>query len=344
MFTTLKMDNEKFTSTWHSYADHFQGVLSNLFDTGESSDVTLFCDDQVKFKAHKFILKSCSPVFESILNETNDSKAIVYLRGVNQLELKPILSFIYFGQASFYQERMKEFLKIGKDLQIIDVPEEEEMVDIGENMAEKPQHDVILDEVSSDDYESVDENELESSTARYKISQQTVPSDSSQCPQCNAVFKHRGDMLKHVRFKHEGVSFPCNQCDYKAMTQPHLKTHIESVHEGVKYPCNQCDHKATKQSHLKTHIESVHEGVKYPCNQCDHKATKQSNLKQHIKEVHEGVKYPCSQCNYKATDQRNLKRHVESVHEGMKYPCSQCDYKATRKSYLKIHIDSKHEC
>ena len=52
------MANEKFTLTWHSYARHFQGVLGNLFDTVESSDVKLVCDDQVKFKAQKFILKS----------------------------------------------------------------------------------------------------------------------------------------------------------------------------------------------------------------------------------------------------------------------------------------------
>ena len=78
------MANENFTLTWHSYTDHFQEVLSNLLDTGESSDVTLICDDQVKFKAHKFILKSCSPVFENILNETDDNlKSVVYLRGVN---------------------------------------------------------------------------------------------------------------------------------------------------------------------------------------------------------------------------------------------------------------------
>ena len=84
--TTLDMTNEKFTLNWRSYANHFQEVLGNLFDTGESSDVTLVCDDQVKFKAHKFILKSCSPVFENILNETKDSKSVVYLRGVNQSE------------------------------------------------------------------------------------------------------------------------------------------------------------------------------------------------------------------------------------------------------------------
>ena len=48
------MANEKFTLTSHYYASHFQEVSANLFDTGESSDVTLVCDDQLKFKAHKF--------------------------------------------------------------------------------------------------------------------------------------------------------------------------------------------------------------------------------------------------------------------------------------------------
>ena len=278
------MANEKCMLTWHSYTSHFQGVLGNLFDTGEFSDVTLVCDDQVKFKAHKFILKSCSPVFESILNETNESKSVVYLRGVNQLELKPILNFIYSGQASFYQERMKDFLKIGKDLQIKEikeVPEEEKMVDIdiGENMAENPHHDVISEEVSSDDTESVDENEV----ARYECRQQkSVPSDSYKCTQCYVVFNRRHHMLRHVRSKHDGVRYPCNQCDHKATCESNLKRHIESVHEGVKYPCIQCDYKATQQFNLKIHIESVHEGVKYPCSQCDYKATQQSHLKRHI--------------------------------------------------------------
>ena len=263
------MANEKFTLTWHSYASHFKEVLGNLFDTGESSDVTLVCDDQVKFKAHKFILKSCSPVFESILNETNDSKSLVYLRGVNQLELKPILSFIYSGQASFHKERMKEFLKIGKELQIKEIkemPEEDEMADNGEDVVDKTQQDLILEEVAMDDTD--------------------VPSYSSQYPPCNSVFKHRSALLKHVRNIHEGVSYPCKQCDYKAKHQSNLKKHMKSVHEGMKYPCGQCVYKATRPDRLKIHIESVHEGVIYPCSHCNYKASQQSNLKRHIELKH----------------------------------------------------------
>ena len=280
------MANEKVTLTWHSHTSHFQGVLGNLFDTGESSDVTLVCDDQVKFKAHKFILKSCSPVFESILSETNDSKSVVYLRGVNQLELKPILNFIYFGQASFYQERMRDFLKTGKDLQIKDikeVPEEDEVADNGENIVETQQDD-ISEEVLSDD--NVDENEIGSFTASSESSQQALPSDSSPCPKCNVVFTHRKNMQRHFRYEHQGIRFTCKDCDYEAKQKFHLIAHIAKVHDGVKYPCSQCAHKATTKYRLKRHIESVHEGVKYPCRQCDFKATQQYALRRHIELKH----------------------------------------------------------
>ena len=204
----------------------------------------------------------CSPVFESILDETNDSKSVVYLRGVNKLELKPILEFIYSGQASLYQERMTDFLKIGKELQIkeiTEVPEEDDMVDNGEKMTEEPQPDVILEEVLNDVNDSDNENEISSYTTGHESSQQiSVPNDSSQCTQCNAVYAHRDSMLRHIRMKHNGVKYPCSKCDYKATVQSNLKRHIESVHEGVKYPCNQCNFKATQQSHLKRHIESAH--------------------------------------------------------------------------------------
>ena len=181
------------------------------------------------------------------------------MRGVNQLELKPILNFIYSGQASIYQERMEDFLKLGRDLKIKEIkelPEDDEMADIRENVAEKPHQDVLSEE---DDNKSVDENEFTSSFDSYESNQQiSVPSNTSQCPQCDAVFANKHNMLRHVTSKHEGVKYPCSQCDYKATEQSKLKRHIESVHEGMKYPCSQCDYKATTQSNLKRHTDSKH--------------------------------------------------------------------------------------
>merc|ERR1712126_723835 len=285
----FKMTNEKFTLTWHSYASHFQEFLSNLFVSGESSDVTLVCDDQVKFKAHKFVLKACSPVFESILQETNELKTVVYLRGVNELELKPILEFIYCGQASFYQERMKEFLKVGKDLQvkeIEEVPEADENKVVEENIEGDTHQEIIDEETYSDDIDSVDEPEIGSSATEETDQQVSVPSNSTQCPQCDAVFTQRHNMLAHIRCIHEGLKFPCSHCDYKATKQSHLKKHIESIHEVLKYPCSLCNFKASQKHCLKRHIESIHEGVKYPCSLCEVEISSQSYLIRHMKMKH----------------------------------------------------------
>ena len=96
---------------WHTYSDHLKLMMQNLMESSESADVTLVCDDKARFKAHKFILNACSPVFKymnSELPQKNDS--VIYLRGVLSKELESILQFIYLGQATFYQDRMNEFL------------------------------------------------------------------------------------------------------------------------------------------------------------------------------------------------------------------------------------------
>ena len=47
------MHSEKLNLTWHSYANQIQELMRHLLMSGESSDVTLVCDEQVKFKTHK---------------------------------------------------------------------------------------------------------------------------------------------------------------------------------------------------------------------------------------------------------------------------------------------------
>ena len=81
------------------------------------------------------------------------------------------------------------------------------------------------------------------------------------CNQCDYIATKRGDLLNHIKSRHEGVKYPCDQCDYKATFQVALKTHIKSIHERVKYSCDQCDFKATRKDYLSVHIKSKHEGI-----------------------------------------------------------------------------------
>ena len=95
---------DQFNLNWHSYNDHLKEMMHNLLLSHESSDVTLVCEDKTKFKAHKFVLNACSPVFNSIISDLPQKDPVIYLRGIQAPEMKSILQFMYLGQATFYQD------------------------------------------------------------------------------------------------------------------------------------------------------------------------------------------------------------------------------------------------
>ena len=101
---------EQFNLNWHTFNDHLKEMMKHLMQSNESTDVTLVCEDRTKFKAHKFVLNSCSPLFQSIINDLPQKDPVIYLRGVLAPEMKSILQFMYLGQATFYQDRMKKKL------------------------------------------------------------------------------------------------------------------------------------------------------------------------------------------------------------------------------------------
>ena len=64
---------------WHTYNDHLKDLMQHLMQSNESSDVTLVCEDRTKFKAHKFVLNACSPIFQSIINDLPQKDPVIYL-------------------------------------------------------------------------------------------------------------------------------------------------------------------------------------------------------------------------------------------------------------------------
>ena len=106
------MNQEKFNLTWHSYTDHLREMLNDMMSSDELTDVTLVSEDKKKFRAHKVVLSASSSVFKSIISDTNLFSPIIYLRGIQSFEIESILQFIYLGEATFYQERMNEFINV----------------------------------------------------------------------------------------------------------------------------------------------------------------------------------------------------------------------------------------
>merc|ERR1712243_529069 len=125
------MAQEQLNLNWHTYSYHLKTMMENLMQSNQSTDVTLVCEDKTRFKAHKFVLNACSPVFQSIINDLPQNEgSVIYLRGVLSPEIRSILQFMYLGQATFYQDRMNEFINVAKSLEIKEISKDVECDDV----------------------------------------------------------------------------------------------------------------------------------------------------------------------------------------------------------------------
>jgi len=282
------MNQEKYNLNWHTYTDHLREMLHKMMKSNELTDITLVCDDKRQFKAHKIVLSACSSVFKNIISDLPQNSSVIYLKGIQHQEMESILEFMYLGVATFYQERMNEFLNVAKNLEIKEISKN-----------------VEYDNVSSTDPE-IPDNEEETENVELQTNTDLKRNVSS------SKSKEIID-TSQIQRTSEG-RFNCDQCQSKFTKKYGLISHIQSIHEGVKYTCGQCDQQFTQQGNLTVHIKSKHEGVKYACNQCDYQATQRSSLLTHIRAKHEGLRFECSQCEFQSTQKGILTAHIKLKH------------------------------
>ena len=227
------MHPEMYTVTWHSHQDYLREIMRGMMTSEDFTDVTLVTDDKKTLKAHRNILSACSPVFKNILQmEINKSHPVIYLRGIQYLEIESILQYIYLGEAKFHEERMNEFLSVSKSLEIQELSKDVEI--------DKPQIDP-----SHQNQEYVTKAENVEHNNITEVKQEYILESNEEESKNREIIKL-------------GSKFQCSQCDKLFSNNKSVHRHIRSVHEGVKYACNQCDHQATQQSNLKTHIKRKH--------------------------------------------------------------------------------------
>ena len=115
------MQSEKYKINWHTYSDHLREMLQDMLKIYKFTDVTLVCDDQIQFKAHKLVLSACSEFFQRIIRDIPQQESVIYLRGIQHQEMESILEFMYQGKATVYKSRMDEFLKVANDLEVKEI-------------------------------------------------------------------------------------------------------------------------------------------------------------------------------------------------------------------------------
>ena len=228
--------NKKISLNWQTFQKHTKDLLTDLHTSSKYSDVTLVCDDKTQFKAHKFVLSSCSAVFEDILS-SNVNWPVIYLRGILKEEMEAVLQFMYLGEATVYQDRMNEFLNVARDLNLKDIGKN---IDITDDLKQPLGQSSFL---NSTDYQSVGDED-----GKY------------QCPQCDYKTSKMWHLKPHIKSMHEGIKYPCQQCDYQSSDLSNLRQHIKVVHEGLRFTCPElnCDYKTTRSNILKYHLQIKH--------------------------------------------------------------------------------------
>jgi len=361
----LTMDPKIFNVTWPSYVEHLTEILQSLWNSGEMTDVTLFCEDNIQFKAHKIVLCASSPIFKKIIGDTNSSNQVIYLRGIQSHEMESILRFIYLGQTSFYQNRIEEFLNVAKILEIKEISAYKNDL---QKKTEKEAIKTFVKDVSIQNSQITSKNlEIKKISAVKTDLQKKGEKEAMQTffekepiQESKNTAKIQGEISMEIvktefqeketkteekaiqMFLKEEKTKPEKEKNDKKLQKK--KNDIKPDRDSFQFACHYCERRFRFRNNLFKHLKATHDTkYKYFCDRCEKKFAKERSLRIHIQSVHEDIKIKCDQCDFRGSEPRRVQHHVKSVHEGVRYPCDKCDHKATQLSHLRLHIQAQHE-
>ena len=109
------MDAQKNQFSWDNFKGNLKESFQDLYMDPKFADVTLLSEDLIPIQSHRVILSSSSPLLNKILSFNNP---VLFLKGVRNQELQPLLEFIYTGNTRIEENNVDNFMKTAKELQI----------------------------------------------------------------------------------------------------------------------------------------------------------------------------------------------------------------------------------
>ena len=242
----------------------FQTVISHsLAELHDFTDVTLACDDG-QIQAHKFMLATCSSVFQEILRDNNHQHPWIYLRGVKTNFLRQTLTFMYTGQVEVAQPDIDHFLQVSHDLKIrgLSRPQNDE------NDKEPTLEDNVKTFEEDKDLSTDKQNGIDSGFNCKKEEETNDTSTISNEPPFmeldnkNEEFEDTTDstikdtingmMMKEFEY------WKCKECGKLMQEKNNLKRHIETHLKGLLFTCQMCKKTCKSSNSLSVHKSRFH--------------------------------------------------------------------------------------
>ena len=105
------------------------------------------------------------------------------------------------------------------------------------------------------------------------------------CDKCEATYKEKASLTRHIKRTHDINYVTCDQCENKFTNKDCLLSHIRIVHtEKKNYECEICEKKFKTAQLAKNHKNTVHVTTRaFACDQCDKSFNNKDTLILHVK-------------------------------------------------------------
>lgn len=168
-------------------------TFGDLFRNKILTDVTLLCEDKVKIEAHKVVLCAGSNFFREFFTSSTRDHLTLYMRGIRRDQLMPLIQFLYCGETTVPNNKVKEILTIAKELEISTLDKEKLRRDIGHTFEDKMRQDFKIVKQEST---SIQEKEP-------PIEADFVSMPELSCQYCRFVGFNEESFEKHTKFAHK---------------------------------------------------------------------------------------------------------------------------------------------
>jgi len=119
------MDPQLLCLRWNNHQTNLVNVFDQLLQNEAFCDVTLAVDGKT-IKCHQMVIAAASPYFQSIFTENTCRHPIVFLKDVTYTQIRYLLEYVYYGEASVPEDELPALLRIAETLKIKGLVEIEE--------------------------------------------------------------------------------------------------------------------------------------------------------------------------------------------------------------------------
>ena len=258
-------------------------IVRTLSKDKDFTDVTIVCEDGVKFHAHKVIVSAASSLFKNGLIHSQHHLPIIFLPFVTGPYFEHIINYIYCGETSIPDKDVDKFLKTARMLKLTDFLEKNVVMNAAE-----PNLDMLADVTNL--MNAADSNlemlpDLNSSFLDYL----TNDAGAEQRPDLDRRIDDRlaAEELQNIQptiIQTEPEEL--DEGDELQNVQPTLiQAEPEQLDSG-KFKCVVCAYEANYKGDVQKHYNAIHIRIPHRCPHCEKSYLHKTALSRHVKAKH----------------------------------------------------------